>query len=394
VNEAVVAGTERRRRSTLVYPVVVSRAIVLVAAALGALAGPVPGAARLSLGWLGNLVAASAVRWDAGHYLGLAAHGYDAAGQTVFFPLYPALIRVVGAALGSDVAAGMALSAGAFVIALVLLHRLTELELGRRAADATVLLVAFAPLSFFFTAVYTESLFLALSLGAIYAARRERWAWAAALAALATLTRNEGLLLIIPIAIQWARGSQRRVRQLMWLALVPLALLAFLARLAAYGYGWLAPFDNEAIPEYGRVSTGPIGGVIEALRAAALGVRGTIAGVPPFHPTEGGLFSGGFESIVLLLVLVIAVAALVLTFRKLGPTYGLYATALLAAGISDPVRWQPLASLDRYALTMFPLWMAAGAWLSERRATRTALLFGGAFLAFYSFEFARGAFIA
>ena len=157
-----------------------SRLIVYGAAAIGSLTlrreqgwtAVDPSHVTLSLGKVGNLLAASAVRWDALAYLHIAQNGYTKASYTVFFPMYPLLIRLFGAVFGSNVAAAMLISAVSFVLGLRLLYRLTELELDSRAADAAVLLLAFAPMSLFFTAAYTESLFLALSVGAFYAARR------------------------------------------------------------------------------------------------------------------------------------------------------------------------------------------------------------------------------
>ncbi|MBV9464993.1 MAG: hypothetical protein JO169_02655, partial [Solirubrobacterales bacterium] len=66
----------------------------------------------------------------------------------------------------------------------------------------------------------------------------------------------------------------------------------------------------------------------------------------------------------------------------------------LAVSLSSPVIGEPLAAFDRYALTIFPLWMAAGAWIAERRLTRPAVLAGGALLAFYTFWFSSWSFIA
>jgi len=67
---------------------------------------------------------------------------------------------------------------------------------------------------------------------------------------------------------------------------------------------------------------------------------------------------------------------------------------MLAVCIFAQEAVEPLQSLDRYVLTIFPLWMVAGDWLSERRALRPVLLIGAALLAFYAFQFARGPFIA
>ena len=77
--------------------------------------------------------------------------------------------------------AAYAVSLAAFLAALFLLHRLTELELGRRLARPTLLLLAVFPAAVYFGAPYSESLFLLLAVGAFYAARSGSWAWAGAM---------------------------------------------------------------------------------------------------------------------------------------------------------------------------------------------------------------------
>jgi hypothetical protein len=345
------------------------------------------------LGAVGNVLAASSVRWDAIHYLAIASHGYAVGANTPFFPLYPLLIRGLGYVLGSDPLAGIVISTVSFGVALALLHRLTELELGRRAADATVLLVAFAPLSFFFTAVYTESLFFALSVGALYAARRERWALAAGVGALAAITRVTGVLLVIPLAAMYLKEHRRPGRRLGWILLVPAALACFLGYLAAKGFGPMAPFAQEAGAQYRRSMTGSIATIVDAVRAAADGLRALHPG-QFYQPTLGGPFAPGVESVLLLAVLAFAVLALVAAARRLPLAYCLYAGAALLVSTWSPVAGQPLKSFDRYTLTIFPLWMAAGAWISERRLTRAALLVTAALLAFWTFQFATWAWVA
>ena len=396
----------RLRRVAVACPAVVrafllSRLIVIGAGVAGALAVPRRGGwtmfdpLRVSarLGSVGNVLAAPAVRWDSIHYLAIAEHGYAVAGNTPFFPLYPLLIRALGCVLGSDPLAGVALSTVSFVVALALLHRLTELELGRRAADATVLLVALAPLSFFFTALYTESLFLALSLGAVYVARHERWAPAAGLGALAAVTRVPGVLLVIPLAAMYLKAHRGPGRRLGWLLLVPGALAGYVGYLAARGFGALAPLTEQTGAQHQHRLTGPIETIVAAMRAAAAGLRVLDAG-PVYQPTLGGPFSAGAENIVLLAVLAIAVLALVAAFRRLPLAYGAYAGAALLVCTWNPVAGQPLKSLDRYTLTIFPLWMAAGAWLSERRLTRVTLFVSAGLLAFWTFQFATWAWVA
>jgi Mannosyltransferase (PIG-V) len=384
-----------------VRAIVASRVLVVAAGVAGALAVPRrqdwesfdPTRLTARLGSLGDVLAAPSVRWDSIHYLAIAEQGYTRPGEAVFFPLYPLLIRGLSFLVGSAPVAGVLISCACLAAALTLLHRLTELELGRRAADATVLLIAFAPLSFFFTAVYTESLFLALSLGCVYAARRERWRLAAVLGALAAITRVTGVVLVVPLAIMRLQRTRQLERGLAWILLLPAALAGYLAFTAAKGFGALAPVTQQTGGTHQHLLTGPVDALVLAVSAAFSGLRalGTVA---PYQPSLSGPFSGGTESVLLLTVLAVAVAALVAAFRRLPPAYGAYGAAALLVCISSPVAGQPLHSLDRYTLTIFPLWMTAGAWLARRRLTRVAVFAGAGLLAFFTFQFATWAFVA
>jgi hypothetical protein len=118
-----------------------------------------------SFGSVGNVLAAPAVRGDAIWYERIAHAGYYTVAATRFFPLYPLLVHVGSWLTVSPTIAGVLISLIALLVALALIHRLAVLELGDRVANMTVELVAFGPLALFLSAVYTESLFLALSVG-------------------------------------------------------------------------------------------------------------------------------------------------------------------------------------------------------------------------------------
>lgn len=143
-------------------------------------------------------------RADGLWYLRIASAGYrtdDASGA--FFPLYPALARVVGLLAGGRWLLGALLVSNAcVVVALVLLHRLTALELSEDAARRVVVGAVVFPTAFFLFAPCTEALFLALVLGCLLAARRGRWALAAGLAALTALARANGVLLAAVLAVE------------------------------------------------------------------------------------------------------------------------------------------------------------------------------------------------
>jgi hypothetical protein len=388
--------------------VVGSRLLALGAGAVGALSGPEagfrqfdPSGISVSLGRVGNALAASTDRWDAIHYLAIAQHGYTNAISTAYFPLYPLLIRTVGWLTGSDVVAGVLISVFAFAVALILLNRLVREELDERVANATILLLAFAPLSFFFTAIYTESLFLALSVGTFYLARHDRPALASLTAVAATLTHIEGILLLIPLAFcLWERrGRTLRIRRLVrWdvLLLAPpmLALVGLMAYLHAKGFGWLAPVTNQTNGAWHHQFTGPVIGVIRAVDAGVSGLWRTLHGVPPVSRLSPYALTMPFQGFVYLVVLTICIASLFQVWQRLPKVYAIYSALFLITITSSPIQGDPLHSFDRYVLPLFPLWVGAAAWLQQRRLLKPAIELSAVLLLFYTFQFGRWTFVA
>ena len=379
---------------------VVSRLLVVLAGVIGVLVLPKydPAAAHayaVQLGPLGNLLAGSAYRFDGGNYVVIATQGFGPMSRNLlaFYPLYPLLMRALTPLSGGPVVAGTLISAVSFLAALIIIHRLTDSHLGRRAADMTTVLLAFAPLSFFFTAVYTESLFLALTAGSMLAAERGRFRLACGLGALATLSRPVGILLVVALAVIRRRQARRIDRELMWVAALPITLAGYLLVLTTQGYPLLGPFTAQAA--WGRHTAGPLVGVLAAAWTALSGAITLVHGGAVYHPGLGGVFTPGVEAIVLFGVLILCGLTLVICFRRLPPQYGAFAAAVLLVSLSSPAVGQPLWSFDRFALTMFPLWIAAGAWLAERRRLRWVVLaVSTVALVFYTLQFSSWAFVA
>ena len=157
--------------------------------------------------------------WDSGWYFDIAQRGYywSPSGQSsiAFFPLYPMLMRALAWPFGGgDRAlwmAGIALSYACLFLGLAVLHRLTARTFGgdRETARRTLLYVAVFPFAYFFTQVYTESLFLLTSVSAVAAAVASRWGWAGLFGALAALTRPNGILIAVPLGLLALAGRPR-----------------------------------------------------------------------------------------------------------------------------------------------------------------------------------------
>jgi len=320
------------------------------------------GLTREGPAWLDDLVAPAA-RWDAVWFLSIARDGYDEA-RAAFFPLYPALVAATGATVvGAIVVSGVAAVAG-----LTVVHRLVALDFGEPAARLTVVLLAFCPTAFFLSAVYSESLYLALSAGALYAARTRQWLWAGAVGALAATTRSAGLVLLVPLLLMAWRARREDGRAPAAVLLVPLGPAAYCLALGLAGFDALAPFQAQEA-YWMRELTVPFAGVVEGVQAALTGRR---------------------ADVLLLGALLVVLATLALAVRRLPAPYWGYCVAALALPLSTPVPAQPLMSLPRFALVLFPLHLAAALWLLERRpAVRGAVLaVNGALLAVLAASFA------
>ena len=235
--QSVAPKSPRSAAAVVAVAILGTRLPVLLCGALAVtIVGTVPPPAaeavwRVSSHELANLLA----RWDTFYYYTIAGDGYHwdpsvfRHYNVVFFPLYPLLMRWGGVALGGHpLAAGLIVSLTAFAGALLLLYRLAVLELGEDYAWRVVLLLSTFPYALYFSAVYTESLFLLLSVGAFYAMRRGSLGWVAACGFAAGLTRPNGFLLALPLGILaiWPPTAERSSVRAHPPVMRPLAVLA------------------------------------------------------------------------------------------------------------------------------------------------------------------------
>jgi hypothetical protein len=354
------------------------------------------------LGGFGDLIASPLARWDSVWYLSIAGQGYDGADSPrhAFFPLYPLLARGIAELGGGGAAAillaAYAVSLAAFFAALVLLYRLTELELGRRAAWPTLLLLCVFPASLYFGAPYSESLFLLCSVGAFYAARTGSWAWAGVAAAGASATRSAGVLLLLPLAFLYLQQSGRRIRpDVLWLALAPAGLVAYAVYLGvAYG----DPLSFSHVQEFwNRTFAGPLVGAWDGTAAAFDGVRQLLSGsreVAYFEQSAGDPFRVAAQNIALFGFLCFALAGAVGVLRRLPFAYGLYVVTALMLPLSYPVAAQPLMSLPRFVAVLFPIFMWLGLACEERRWTDRVAIVSAVVLGVFVTQFATWQWVA
>jgi Mannosyltransferase (PIG-V) len=412
-------GPARASRSRAVRDVLVafvaSRVLVAVTAAIAATAfsastspsvptgKEIPGISHpFGHGWLAGALDAvftPLVRWDALWYLQISHGGYEPAGlgvagnpgaRGVFFPLYPLLVQVFGgwAGNGATVVVATLLSLVAFGVGLLVVHRLAELELGPEAARGAVLVLAFWPASYFFSAPYTESLFLALSAGAFLAARTDRWWLAGLLAAAASGTRNTGVLLLVPLAILYFYGPRgvdgravaaraidvvrswrprfRPRADVLWLALVPLGLIAFCVYLQTATGSW--DTWRTAQEDFGRA------GLSSPTTTVHLALTGA------YHAVRDGLGGSGGPNLVDLGAFAILVVAVIGMTVRLPLAYVSWVVVSVGPALLTPFAGEAMRSLPRFMSVLFPVAIWLGYELTRRRLLVPAVAVSAALL--------------
>jgi hypothetical protein len=302
-----------------------------------ALPGPPEAAGRLEPS---NLWLDVWARWDSGFYLHIATQGYylypDEPSAVAFFPLYPLLLKGLAGLVGNAVLAGVLLSHLSFALALMVLWKLSlQLLNSPAAARRAVLYLAIFPTSFYFSAVYTESLSLLWVLLAFYALHERRWEWAAVSAALASATRVTGILLAGVLWLEYLRAWEGRSRWPVGLALAgvgSLGLLSYMAFLAVQFGDPLAFWSVQG--SFSR----EVGGFIGEIR-------------PLF---QQNFLTGPISWNVLLdlLALVFGVVGSLVAARRLGLGYALFGLLSLLIPFSSGT-----GSLSRYVLMVFPAFM-------------------------------------
>lgn len=293
--------------------------------------------------------------WDAWWYISIATGGYQPSltqqSNVAFFPLYPLLIRALRPVLPNPFLAGLLVSYLSLAVALVILYDLIARQVDQDVARRSLLLLVAFPYALFYSAIYTEALFLALAALTFWLAERERW-WLAGLAgALCAATRLIGVVLAPSLGLLYLqrRGYRPRAlrREALACGLVPLGLLAFCL------YLWLAYGDP----------------LLAIRSAASWGV------ISPWQEGFGRLdptrYLPGDDNLVLLLNFVVGLAWLILALpvaRHLGPGYGLFVLLGALIPLVDKVD-----SLGRYVSVLFPAFVVLAQSLRPRYLFSLAL---------------------
>jgi Mannosyltransferase (PIG-V) len=327
------------------------------------------------------------LHFDSGFYLSIAGGGYWNADSLLhmsnwaFFPLYPLFMRLFALLLGGNeisyISAGIVVSNLSALVAATYFYKLTTRELNKTIATRAVWYMLLFPMSFYLSAMYSESLFLVLGISCIYYTRMHRWWLAGVLGGLAALTRFQGVLLVLAVGWEYwqfladrfaptqenldigarmqdwlhsrligfwrSLASWRAWLGLASLALIPLGLLTF-CLYSKWKVDRFWAFLEVEKNGWGRQYTNPIELFLYMLR----------------HPLAASPYVWNFYTLNML-VIVVFWAFLILILLKLPLIYSILTFVFLVT----PLAAGSIGSVGRLYLIAFPIYMILAYWSTQ-----------------------------
>ena len=313
-------------------------------------------------------------RWDAILYQHLAQFGYSSSDaiKAWLYPLFPWCTRGVAWLSGNYLASAFIVSGFASVAAAVLLRRIVQLDYSVAVARRAVWFFLIFPTTYFLHIGYTESLFLALALGSIMAARQKYWSIAGLLGALSWMTRPNGIILIPTLAVEAVHqyiATKRWQWRWLWIAIVPAGFAIYLFinwRVTGNPFG----FFEVRKPLFGMSASWPWVGIHQAIL------------INLQRPPNEAEMIGAEE----LYFVVLGFVCMIASWIKLRPLYAMWITGNWFLVTSATF----LVSMPRYSLTMFPIFILFALLAKNRFWYAAITVWSLLFLALFTSLFVRG----
>lgn len=289
-------------------------------------------------------------RYDTHWYIKIAVDGYAPNdGSIAFFPLYPILIRVVGTFIGGQwLLAALIISNLAMLGALIVLYRLVAAQFDDAVASRTIVGLLIFPTAFFFFVAYTESLFVIFALLTLRDLQNRNWWRAGLFAGLATLARAPGVLLIVPML--YVLFVQRARLAHFLSTLLPLIAAASYWLYLAFVFGDASVWSRS----------------VAFWRSSGLPGQSIVATIQLVLTTDYAIANNLID----LAATLFFIGMIIWGFTKLPPMLSLYSIVVILPpliSIQTIVARLPLASLPRYGIIAFPIFITLALMQVQRR---------------------------
>ena len=322
--------------------------------------------------WIERVVFAPWQRWDAHIFVNAVHNGFSVEdGTASFHPLLPLLAKPF-AFIFDQPAIGLWLIASiASCISVIAIYRLARLDHPESSAEfACVLFLAF-PVSAIMFAPYTEPLWIASAALALLWSRQGRWLHAGVATAVATLTRQQGLFLALPLAWElWQSRDRRDWRGLIAVAAAPLA----------YG-GWILYRGlalSDAPPNFSSVHSFIYSTLLSPSSSKVVTVQTML---PPWEALYRGISiataAPQLNNVLNLVIAAVFLALVAIAWPRMRTSYRLLTAVLTLVSLAyytGPAI--PYMGLPRHLLLAFPVFIGAAPFFEQgKRRNIVAALF-------------------
>jgi Gpi18-like mannosyltransferase len=323
--------------------------------------------------------------FDGLNYLGIVTNGYKALHIEAFFPGYPFLVRTVSYLTRYSFVAGLAVSLTCLYFSLKLIFEITAEWFDKKTALWTQIGLLTFPTSFFFAAVYSESLFLLISLLCFKYANQKKWLYASFFAFLSGIVRVNGIFLILMVALQFLTDwwKTKKISKLLAIWPLPLSTLG----IGGYMYYLYQRFGDPLYFVHVQSFFNPQRDVSKVIFLHQVFYRYMRMMIYVDHRTF--LFA---TVLIELICALFFIYLIIIGLKKLSLPMNVYSALVFLL----PTLTGTFSSLPRYVLIMFPSFMIWG-YLLARMPTRirTAVLILSVLgLIVYEMMFIRGYFVA
>ncbi|HRY82947.1 MAG TPA: hypothetical protein P5232_04610 [Candidatus Moranbacteria bacterium] len=275
-------------------------------------------------------------RWDSYWYLDIVKNGYylrsdNTLSNVAFFPLYPTLIKILGTIfLGNFVLAGWFLSIIFLFFACAYFHKFLKEFHPEISPEIPIIFMLVFPTAFFFNIVYTESMFLFLTLATFFYAFKKNFWLAGLFAFLGALTHSNGVFLALPIL--WKIWETYGWKSTFTLKIIPV---------------FLAPIASFAFLAYSAVKFKDFFLFFKLESAWGRSFKLNMEHFQFFsHPAIVNFAMDAFFTILI-------IAVIFLVYKKLSLLYAIFMSLTVLSALTSGT----LMSIGRYSLVLFPLFI-------------------------------------
>lgn len=276
-------------------------------------------------------------RWDSFWFLDIVKNGYSyKEGQLSnipFFPLYPSTVGLTSFLLHlNPLFVGWVITLTTSLLACIFLYKLVKTYHKDADPIQSVILLLIFPTAIFLNSIFSESMFLLFSILVFYYTLKKNFLLASIFGFFAALTRFTGILLFVPVVIEYILTYKKNALNIksLQLLLIPLGtFLFFLFHKIAFGDFFLY------------------------LKVQALWGRDFFNNISNFYfGTNPAIVNFIFD----VSFLIFGVIASIYVIKKVRLSYGIYMllSILVATGSGS------LMSIGRYVLTLFPVFILGG----------------------------------